>query len=78
MHTPIPLYRPLQEVMEEATPRLILFSCSKEYGVDVISEYDGNTHPSLYSYPIRGAAFTTPTNEEESSLLLLPQTPAMR
>jgi len=78
MHTPIPLYRPLQEVMEKATPRLILFSCSKEYGVDVISEYDGNTHPSLYSYPIRGAAFTTPTNEEESSLLLLPETPAMR
>jgi len=78
MQTPIPLYKPIQEVIESASPRLILFSCPKEYGVDVKSQYDGNIHPSLYSYPIRGAAFTDPKNEEAPSLLILPETAAMK
>jgi hypothetical protein len=47
--------------------------------VDVKSHQEhGHIHPSLYSYPIRGAAFTRPTNEEGPSLLLLPETPAMK
>ena len=79
MHTPIPLYKPIQEVIERASPRLILFSCPKEYGVDVQAhQVDGNIHASVYSYPIRGAAFTNPRNEETSSLLFLPETPAMK
>ena len=78
MLTPVPLYKPIQEVIKSSSPRLILFSCPKEYGVDVKSQYDGNIHPSLYSYPIRGAAFTDPENEEAPSLLILPETPAMK
>jgi hypothetical protein len=79
MHTPITLYKPIQEVVNSTSPRLILFSCPKEYGVDVKSQQvDGNIHSSIYSYPIRGAAFTNPKNEETSSLLLLPETPAMK
>ena len=78
MRTPIPLYKPIQEVIKSFTPRLILFSCPKEYGVDVKSQYDGNIHPSLYSYPVRGAAFTDPRNEEAPSLIILPETPAMK
>jgi hypothetical protein len=79
MHTPIPLYKPIQEVVKSSYPRLILFSCPKEYGVDIKShQVDGNIHPSLYSYPIRGAAFTNLKNEETSSLLLLPETAAMK
>jgi hypothetical protein len=78
MQTPIPLYKPIQEVIERASPRLILFSCPKEYGVDVKSLHDGNIHPSLYSYPVRGAAFTDPQNEEAPSLLVLPETPALK
>ena len=79
MHTLIPLYKPIQEVIESDSPRLILFSCPKEYGMDVKSHHgDGNIHPSVYSYPIRGAAFTDPRNEEAPSLLLLPETPAMK
>ncbi len=78
MHTSIPLYKPVQEVVKRDYPRLILFSCPKEYGVDVKSlETEGSIHPSLYSYPVRGAAFMDPTNEEETSLLMLPETPAM-
>ncbi len=47
--------------------------------MDVQSYYgDGNIHPSLYSYPVRGAAFTNPENVETSSLLTLPETPAMK
>src|SRR5215471_7403702 len=76
MHTP--LYKPIQAVIEGSSPRLILFSCPKEYGVDITSHQEqGHIHPSLYSYPIRGAAFMNPKNEEASSLLLLPETPAM-
>ncbi len=78
MHTPIPLYKPIQEVIWSPSPRLILFSCPKEYGVDVQFQYEGNIHPSLYSYPIRGAAFTNPLNEEMPSLLILPEAPAMK
>ena len=79
MHTPIPMYKPIQEVIKSAYPRFILFSCPKEYGVDVKSHHgDGNIHPSLYSYPVRGAAFTNPKNVETSSLLTLPETPAMK
>ena len=78
MHAPIPLYKPIQEVILSPSPRLILFSCPKEYGVDVQFQYDGNIHPSLYSYPIRGAAFTNPVNEEMPSLLILPEIPAMK
>ncbi len=79
MQTPVPLYKPIHEVIESASPRLILFSCPKEYGVDVIShQVDGNVHPSIYSYPVRGAAFTDPKNEETPSLLILPETPAMK
>ena len=79
MHTPIPLYKPIQEVVKSSYPRLILFSCPKEYGVDIKShQVDGNIHSSLYSYPIRGAAFTNPKNQEMSSLLLLPETEAMK
>ena len=32
MQTPVPLYKPIQDVIESASPRLILFSCPKEYG----------------------------------------------
>ena len=78
MHTPIPLYKPIQEVIENSSPRLILFSCPKEYVVDVKAQYGGKIHPSLYTYPIRGAAFTTSKNEEMPSLLILPETPAMK
>jgi len=79
MHTLIPLYKPLQDVIESDSPRLILFSCPKEYGMDVKSHHgDGNIHPSVYSYPIRGAAFTDPRNEESPSLLILPETLAMK
>jgi hypothetical protein len=79
MHTPVPLYKTIQELVKSPYSRLILFSCPKEYGVDVKSQQiDGNVHPSLYSYPVRGAAFTDPKNEEEPSLLLLPETPAMK
>ncbi len=79
MHTPIPLYKPIQEVIKRVSPRLILFSCPKEYGVDVQAhQVDGNIHASVYSYPIRGAAFTNPKNEETTSLLILPETPAMK
>jgi hypothetical protein len=79
MHTPITLYKPIQEVVNSAYPRFILFSCPKEYGVDVKSHHgDGNIHLSLYSYPVRGAAFTNPNNLETSSLLTLPETPAMK
>ena len=79
MDIPIPLYKPIQEVIKSSYPRLILFSCPKEYGVDVKShQLEGNIHSSLYSYPIRGAAFTNPKNEEKSSLLILPETPAMK
>jgi hypothetical protein len=78
MQSSIPLYKPIQEVIKGSSPRLILFSCPKEYGVDVKSQYDGNIHPSLYSYPIRGAAFTDPRNEDAPSLLILPETPAMK
>jgi len=78
MHLPISLYKPIQEVVKSFSPRLILFSCPKEYGVDVKSQYDGNIHPSLYSYPVRGAAFTSPKYEETPSLLILPETPAMK
>jgi hypothetical protein len=78
MYTPIPLYKPIQEVVKSSSPRLILFSCPKEYGVDVKSQYDRNIHPSLYSYPIRGAAFTNPKNEETPSLLILPETSATK
>ena len=79
MHTPIPLYKPIQEVVKSSYARLILFSCPKEYGVDVKShQVDGIIHPSLYSYPVRGAAFTDPKNEEEPSLLVLPETLAMK
>ena len=79
MHIPIPLYKPIQEVIKSAYPRLILFSCPKEYFVDVKSQHgDGNIHPSVYSYPIRGAAFMNPKNEETSSLLTLPESPAMK
>ena len=79
MHTLIPLYKPIQEVIKSSSPRLILFSCPKEYGMDVKSHHgDGNIHPSVYSYPIRGAAFTDPRNEEAPSLLILPETPAMK
>ncbi|HYX49092.1 MAG TPA: hypothetical protein VE843_05090, partial [Ktedonobacteraceae bacterium] len=46
--------------------------------MDVKSQYEGNIHPSLYSYPARGAAFTAPKNEETPSFLLLPETPAMK
>ena len=38
----------------------------------------GNIHASIYSYPIRGASFTDPKNKEAPSLLLLPETPAMK
>jgi hypothetical protein len=78
MKTPITLYKPIQEVIKRSTPRLILFSCPKEYGMDIKSQNDGNIHPSLYSYPVRGAAFTDPKNEETPSLLILPETPAMK
>ncbi|HXX77571.1 MAG TPA: hypothetical protein VEI53_03705 [Ktedonobacteraceae bacterium] len=78
MQTPIPLYKPIQEVIKRASPRLILFSCPKEYGVDVKSQHDQKIHSSLYSYPIRGAAFTDPRNKESPSLLILPETPAMK
>jgi hypothetical protein len=78
MHTAIPLYKPIQEVIKHASPRLILFSCPKEYGVDVTSQHDQRIHPSLYSYPIRGAAFTDPNNKETPSLLILPETPAVK
>jgi len=79
MHVPSPLYEPIQDVIKRASPRLILFSCPKEYGVDMKSHHeDGNIHASVYSYPIRGAAFTDPKNEEAPSLLLLPETPAMK
>jgi hypothetical protein len=79
MHLPIPLYKPIQEVLKSSYARLILFSCPKEYGVDLKShQVDGNIHPSLYSYPIRGAAFTASKNEETQSLLILPETPAMK
>jgi hypothetical protein len=78
MHVPNPLYEPIQEVIKTAYPRLILFSCPKEYGVDVAAQYEGNIHPSLYSYPARGAAFIGPGNEEAISFLTLPETPAMR
>jgi hypothetical protein len=79
MHTPIPIYKPIQEVLKSAYPRFILFSCPKEYGVDVQSHHgDGTIHPSLYSYPVRGAAFTNPVNGETSSLLTLPEAPAMK
>jgi hypothetical protein len=78
MYKPIPLYKPIQEVVKSSSPRLILFSCPKEYGVDVKSQYDRNIHPSIYSYPIRGAAFTNPKYEETTSLLILPETPAMK
>jgi hypothetical protein len=79
MHIPIPLYKPIQEVIKSSYPRLILFSCPKEYEVDVKShQVDWNIHTSVYSYPIRGAAFTNPKNEETYSLLILPETPAMK
>jgi hypothetical protein len=78
MHLPISLYKPIQEVVKSSSPRLILFSCPKEYGVDVKFQYDGNIHPSLYSYPVRGAAFTSPKYEETPSLLILPETQAMK
>jgi len=78
MQIPIPFYKPIQEVIQHASPRLLLFSCPKEYGVDVKSQHDQKIHPSLYSYPIRGAAFTDPRNKESPSLLILPETPAMK
>ncbi len=79
MHTPIPLYQPIQAVVKSSAPRLILFSCPKEYGVDVKAHPgDGTIHLSPYSYPVRGAAFTNPKNGETSSLLMLPETPAMK
>jgi len=79
MHTLISLYKPIQDVIERASPRLILFSCPKEYGVDVQAHHgNANIHTSVYSYPIRGAAFTDPKNEEAPSLLILPETPAMK
>lgn len=78
MHTPFTLYKPTQEVLDSAHPRFILFSCPKEYNVDVKSHHvEGNIHLSLYSYPVRGAAFTNPQNVETTSLLTLPETPAM-
>ena len=46
--------------------------------MDVAAQYDGNIHPSIYSYPIRGAAFTAPEKAETSSFLILPETPAMK
>lgn len=78
MQTSIPLYKPIQEVIKGSSPRLILFSCPKEYGVDVKAQYDGSIHPSLYSYPIRGAAFAVPKHEQTPSLLILPETTAMK
>src|SRR5690242_10668476 len=78
MQVPIPQYKPIQEVIKNYNPRLILFSCPKEYGVDVKAQYEGNIHPSLYSYPARGAAFIAPQYGMANSLLILPETPAMK
>jgi hypothetical protein len=78
MQIAAPLYKSIQEVIKHSSPRLILFSCPKEYGVDVKSQHDRNIHPSLYSYPIRGAAFTDPCNAVSPSMLILPETLAMK
>lgn len=72
-------YKSIQKVLQSTSPRLILFSCPEEYGVDVQAHPGGRRiHPSLYSYPIRGAAFSCPPTGEDSSLVVLPETPAMR
>ena len=79
MHTQKTLYKSIQDVLARASPRLILFACPKEYGVDVRSHPgDGHVHPSLYSYPLRGASFTSSLNAQVPSLLALPETPAMK